>query len=66
MSHINYLKKVLLSKTKAKALKQLKALKDEGLLDNRLYHYFKPTELPAPRFYGNTQARSFYMSDCFI
>ena len=73
MDHINnepcqLLKKVLLSKSyyQAKVLKQLKVLKDDGLIDNRLYHYHEPTDLRAPRFYSNRQARSFYTSDCFI
>ena len=37
---------------KAKTLKQLKALKDNEFFDNKLYYYLKPTDSPAPRFYG--------------
>ena len=33
-------------------MKQLKVLKDKEFIDNELYHYLKPTDLPAPRFYG--------------
>ena len=33
-------------------MKQLKVLKDNEFIDNKLCHYLKPTDLPAPRFYG--------------
>ena len=33
-------------------MKQLKVLKDNELIDNELYYYLKPTDTPAPRFYG--------------
>ena len=55
MVHTNYLK--------------LKVLNDNEFTDNKLYYYLKPTESPAPRFYGqpkNTQATSSYTSYCFI
>ena len=39
------------TKVKTKTLKQLKVLKDNEFIDNKLY-YLKPTDLPAPRFYG--------------
>ena len=46
------LKKDRTTKMKAKTLKQLKALKDNEFFDNKLYYYLKPTDSPAPRFYG--------------
>ena len=33
-------------------MKQLKVLKDSEFIDNKLYYYLKPTDSPAPRFYG--------------
>ena len=33
-------------------MKQLKVLKDNEFTDNKLYYYLKPTDWPAPRFYG--------------
>ena len=32
-------------------MKQLKVLKDNKFIDNKLY-YLKPADLPVPRFYG--------------
>ena len=57
MDHINngpyqLFKKDLITKIKAKTLKQLKVLKDNEFIDNKLYYYLKPTDSPAPRFYG--------------
>ena len=57
MDHTNngpyqLLKKDPTSKIEAKILKQLKVLKDNEFNDNKLYHYRKPTDSPAPRFYG--------------
>ena len=57
MDHINngpdqILKKVLTTKIKTKTLKQLKVLKDNEFIDNKLDYYLKPTDLPAPSFYG--------------
>ena len=57
MDHINngpyqLLKKDPTTKTKTKTLKQLKVLKDNKFIDNKLYYYPKPTDSPAPRFYG--------------
>ena len=54
MDHINngpyeLLKKDPTTKIKTKTLKQLKVLKDNKFTDN---YYLKPTDLPAPRFYG--------------
>ena len=46
------LKKDPTTKSKTKTLKQLKALKDNEFIDNKLYYYLKPTDSPAPRFYG--------------
>ena len=42
-------------KIKTKTLKQLKILRDNEFIDNELYYYVKPTDLPAPRFYGQPQ-----------
>ena len=33
-------------------MKQLKVLKDNEFINNKLYYYLKPTDLPASRFYG--------------
>ena len=57
MDHINngpyqLLKKDPTTKIKAKTLKQLKVLKDSEFIVNKLYYYLKPTDSPAPRFYG--------------
>ena len=57
MDHINngpyqLLKKDPTTKIKAKTLKQLKVLKNNEFIDNKLYYYLKPTDSPAPRFYG--------------
>ena len=46
------LKKEPTTKIKTKTLKQLKVLKDNEFIDNKLYYYLKPTDSPAPRFYG--------------
>ena len=46
------LKKDTTTKIKAKTLKQLKVLKDNELIDNKLYYYLKPTDSPTHRFYG--------------
>ena len=59
LNHEDYLEKWSVSitlknpttKVKTKTLKQLKVLKDNEFIDNKLY-YLKPTDLPAPRFYG--------------
>ena len=53
MDHINngpyqLLKKDPTTKIKTKTLKQLKVLKDNELIDNKLYYYLKPTDSPAP------------------
>ena len=57
MDHINngpyqLLKKDPTTKIKTKTLRQLKVLKESGFTDNKLYYYLKPTDSPAPRFYG--------------
>ena len=57
MDHINngpyqLLKKDPTNKIKTKTLKQLKVLKDNEFIDNKLYYYLKPADSPAPRFYG--------------
>ena len=47
------LKKDPTTKVKTKTLKQLKVLKDNDFINNKLYYYLKPTDSPpAPRFYG--------------
>ena len=60
MDHINngpyqLHKKDPTTKIKAKTLKQLKVLKDNEFIDNELYYYLKPTDSPAPSFYGQPQ-----------
>ena len=57
MDHINngpyqLFKKDPTTKIKTKTLKQLKVLKDNEFIDNKLYYYLKPTDSSAPRFYG--------------
>ena len=57
------------TKIKAKTLKQLKVLKDNKPIDNKLYHYLTPTDLHMPRFYHQpktTQVRGSYMFYSFI
>ena len=56
MDHINngpyqLLKKDPTTKIKTKALKQLKVLKDNEFIDNKLYYYLKPTDSLPPNFY---------------
>ena len=54
MDHINSGPYQLLKKdptTKIKILKQLKVLKDNKFIDNKLYCCLKPTDSAAPRFY---------------
>ena len=46
------LKKDLNTKIKANTLKQLKVLKYNEFIHNKLYHYLKPTDSHAPSFYG--------------
>ena len=57
MDHINngsyqLLKRNPTTKIKTKTLKQLKVLKDNKFIDNKLNYYLKPTDLPAHRFFG--------------
>ena len=57
MDHINngpyqFLKKDPTTKIKTETLKQLKVLKGNEFIDNKLYYYIKPTDSPVPRFYG--------------
>ena len=40
------------TKIKAKAMKQLKDLKDNEFIDNKLHYYLEPTDSLVPRFYG--------------
>ena len=63
MDHINngsyqLLKRNPTTKIKTKTLKQLKVLKDNEFIDNKLYYYLKPTDLPVPRFYGQPKYTS--------
>ena len=51
MVHISYLKNPT-TKIETKTLNQLMAQKDNEFIDNKLYCYLKPTDSPAPRFYG--------------
>ena len=44
------LKKDPTTKIKTKTLKQLKVLKGNKFIYNKLYYYLKPIDLPAPRF----------------
>ena len=57
IDHINngpyqLLKKDRTTKIKTKTLKQLKVLRDNEFIDNKLYYYLKSTDSSAPRFYG--------------
>ena len=57
MDHISngsyqLLKKDPTTKIKPKTLKQLKVLKNNEFIDNKLYYNLKPTDSPEPRFYG--------------
>ena len=57
MDHINngsyqLLTKDPTTKIKVTTLKQLKALKENEFIDNKCYYYLKPTDFPAPKFYG--------------
>ena len=36
-------------------MKQLKYLQDNEFIDDKLYYYLKPSDLPAPIFYGQTK-----------
>ena len=60
MDHINngpnqLLKKDPTTKIKTKTLKQLKVLKDNEFIDNKLYYYLKLADSPAPSFYSQTK-----------
>ena len=61
MDHINngpcqLLKKDPATEFKAKALRKSKVLKDNAFIDNKTkLTYLKPTESPAPRFYGQSK-----------
>ena len=66
---VQLLKKDPTTKHRAETLKQLKALKENEVINNKLYYCLKPTDLPVPRFKvnQNTQARSSftsYVSNC--
>ena len=61
MDHINngpcqLLKKDPATEFKAKALRKSKVLKDNAFIDNKTkLTYLKPTDSPAPRFYGHSK-----------
>ena len=62
MDHINngpyqLLKKESTTKIKTKTLKQLKVLKDNEFIVNKLYYYLKPTDSPVPEFYGQPKTQ---------
>ena len=58
MDHINNSPYQLLKKDPTtKTLKQLKVLKDNKFIDNKLYYYLKPNDSSAPRFYGQQKIR---------
>ena len=68
MDHINkcpnqLLKKYTTIKVKAKTLKQLKALMKNEFINNKLYYYLKPNDLPTPRFFMVNQK---YISQEFL
>ena len=54
------------TKIKAKTLKQLKVLKDNKFIDNKLYYYLKPTDLPVPRFHGQPKIQKSGVPTCPI
>ena len=73
MDHINngryqLLKKDPTTKIKGKTLKQLKALKDNEFIDNKLYYHVKPTDSPMPRLYVQPKIHKpgVPISYCFI
>ena len=45
------------TKIKDKTLKQLKDLKGNEFIDNKLYYQRKPTDSPVPKFYGQPNIR---------
>ena len=47
-------------------MKQLKVLKDNNFIDNKLYYHLKPTDLPAPRFHGQPKIHKPGVSICPI
>ena len=59
MDHINKgpFKKDPTTTIKAKTLKQLKILKDNEFIDNKLYYYLKPNDSLARRFYSQPKIR---------
>ena len=49
MVHINYLRSYYQNYNQNI---ETKVLKDNTFIDNKLYYYLKPADLPVPRFYG--------------
>ena len=49
---INILKKDLTESIKREARQKLQRLLDRNIVDKELYWKLKPTDSPAPRFYG--------------
>ena len=60
------LKKDPTTKIITKTLKQLKVLKENKFIDNKLYYYLKPTDLPVPRFYGQPKIHKSGVPVCHI
>ena len=47
-------------------MKQLKVLKDNNFIDNKLYYYLKSTDSPAARFYGQPKIHMTGVPICAI
>ena len=60
MDHINNGPYQLLKKDPPTKIEttETKVLKDNEFIDNKLYYYLKPTDSPAPRFYGQPKYTS--------
>ena len=66
MDHINNgsyqsLKKEPTTRIKIMTLNQLIALKDNELIENKLYYFVTPTDSPAPRFYGQPKTKKLWV-----
>ena len=49
---------------KATTLKQLKTMKVNEFIDNKLHYYLKPTDLSVPIFYGQPKMQNLEVSIC--
>ena len=38
-----------------------KSLKDNGIIDNKIYQHLKPIDLPAPRFYAQPKLNLMFL-----